>query len=85
MLSQNPARRQLFPYPPSRSSPQKVTSRNTPFDSKIRRMTSIEDGPQQQNQVTQVIDFIQNTMSTLSEYEKQFQGRFNTEMTKMAI
>ena len=43
------------------------------------------DGGQKQHQIKQVIKFIQSTMQTLSEYEKQFQELFNTDLTQTKI
>ena len=43
------------------------------------------DGDKKQHQIKQVIKFIQNTMQTLSECEKQFQKLFNTDLTQTEI
>ena len=43
------------------------------------------DGRRQKDQRKQVINFIQSTMQTLSDYEKQFQELFNTDLTQMEI
>ena len=43
------------------------------------------DGGQKQHQIKQVIKFIQSTMQTLAEYEKQFQELFNTDPTQTEI
>ena len=41
--------------------------------------------PHKKNQIKQVIKFIQSTMQTLPEYEKQFQELFNTDLTQTEI
>ena len=43
------------------------------------------DGRRQKDQRKQVINFVQSTMQTLSDYEKQFQELFNTDLTQMEI
>ena len=40
------------------------------------------DGGKKKHQIKQLLNFIQSTMQTLSEYEKQFQELFNTDLTQ---
>ena len=56
----------------------------TQKESKNGNGTSV-DGGQKQHQITQVIKFIQSTIQTLSQYEKQFQELFNTDLTQTEI
>ena len=67
----------------SKASPQK-SKPATNNESKNVSMASTNGG-QQQTQVKQVIEFIQRTMLTLSEYEKQLQGQFNLVATPAEI
>ena len=77
-------RKQLLPYPPSKSSPQKIAVETTQKKSKSGNAASI-DGGQKQHQIKQVIKFIQSTMQALSEYEKRFQELFSTDLTQTEI
>ena len=81
VVSQTPTRRQLLPYPPSKSSPQKTVVETPQKESKNRNTAAVDEG-QKQHQIKQVIKFMQSTMQTLSEYEKQFQELFNTDPTQ---
>ena len=84
VASQIPTRRQLLLYSPSKLSPQKTAVETTQKESKNGNATSV-DGGQKQHQIKQVIKFIQSTMQTLSEYEKQFQELFSTDPTETEI
>ena len=84
VVSQIPTRRQLFLYPPSKLSPQKTAVETTQKEPKNGNAASV-DGGQKQHQIKQVIKFIQSAMQTLSEYEKQFQELFNTDLTQTEI
>ena len=87
VVSQIPTRRQLLPYPPSKLSPQKTAVETTQKESKNGNAVSVDGGKkkQQQHQIKQVIKFIKSTIQTLSEYEKQFQEPFNTDLTQTEI
>ena len=82
VVSRISTRRQLLPYPPSKSSPQKTAVETTQKESKNGNAASV-DGGQRQHQIKQVTKFI--TMQTLSEYEKQFQELFTTDLTQTEI
>ena len=58
MSSQNPTRKQLLPYPPSRPSQQKVTEKNTTNDLENGGTASTANWGQQQDQVKPIIDSI---------------------------
>ena len=58
MSSQNPTRKQLLPYPPSRPSQQKVTDKNTTNDLENGGTASTANWGQQQDQVKPIIDSI---------------------------
>ena len=84
VVSQFLIRQQLLPYPPSKLSPQKKPVETTQKQSKIGNAASA-DGGRKQYQIKQVIKFIQSTMQALSEYEKQFQELFSTDLTQTEI
>ena len=84
VVSQIPTRRQLLLHPPSKLSPQKRAVETTQEEYKNGNAASV-DGGQKQYQIKQVIKFIQSTMQTLSEYEKQFQELFNRDLTQTEI
>ena len=69
-----PVRRQMLPASPSKPSPQKIIhdSNNNQMETKNLQTTSNLNGGQQ-------------TMETLSTYEKQFQGQLDIEMTHAKI
>ena len=81
VVSQVPTRRQLLWYQPSKLSPWKIAVEITQKESNNENAASVEGG-QKQHQIKQVIEFIQSTMQALSEYEKQFQELFNTNLTQ---
>ena len=68
----------------TKTSPQKTKTSSTNSDSKNGLVASSKGG-QQQTQIKDIIKFIQKTMLTLSEYEKQLQGQFNTALTPAEI
>ena len=84
VVSQIPTRRQSLPYPPSKSSPQIVAVEITQKEWKNRNAVSIDRG-QKQQQIKQVIKFIQSTMQTLSEYKKQYEELLKTDLTQTEI
>ena len=81
VVLQIPTRRQLLPYPPSKLLPHKTVVEITQKESKNGNAASV-DGGQKQHEIEQVIKYIQSTMQTLSEYEKQFQELFNTDLNQ---
>ena len=83
--SKIPTRRLLVPTPPQKPSSQKKTKEIFQNDSINVETASATNGDHQEIQIKQVIDFIQKTMLTLSEYEKHFQSHLNTEMTQMEM
>ena len=64
----------------AKTSPQKARTTNVNNESKNGGVASTNGG-QQQTQLKNVIEFIQKTMLTLSEYEKQLQGQLNITLT----
>ena len=84
ITSTSPPTRIPVSYPQTRTSPQKARTTNVNSESKNGGVASTNGG-QQQTQLKNVIEFIQKTMLTLSEYEKQLQGQFNIALTPTEI
>ena len=84
VVSQIPTRRESLPYPQSKSSPQTVAVEITQKEWKNRNAVSI-DGGQKQQQIKQVIKFIESTMQTLLEYKKQYEELLKTDLTQTEI
>ena len=69
------------------TSPQKIIqhSNNNQMESKNLQKTSIYNGSQQTKEMKNILQFIQKTMETLSNYKSRFQGQLDIDMTKTEI
>ena len=74
--SQIPTRRQGISSATSKPSPQKISNNDSKNEEGVSRRS---EDQHQQIQIKRVIEFIQKTMVTLTDYENKLRGLFSSE------